>query len=624
VTDSSPPSTPDALPIGMLLGDFKITNVIGFGGFGMVYLAYEKLLDRTVAIKEYLPVSIAGRVGDQTVRVRSLDQLETYEAGLRSFVREAQLQARFSHPAMLEVYRVWEQNGTAYMAMRYYPGTSLRELRKAETTTQGLSEALIRNYLEPVCDAVRELHAQNVLHRDIAPDNILIMSNESPVLLDFGAARSVIAGSEQQLTTVLKPGYAPIEQYADDGAMAQGPWTDVYALGAVMYFLVMGTPPPQPVSRLMNESLRDFDLLAPARYSPEFIAVVRRALAVKPENRFQCVEDLCEALGWDAAPRTFFKTNTSVSQAARQSIAELEAALITARAVSETQAILLDSTVANKTNSPPVEKGSTPSALTSARADEGVAKKPISEKKSNEPVATAKEKSEQRIRKSKGDRAANAAIVSLPQQEKAQTSETAHAQAPKPVPVRKVLHARPRERRILWFAVPLVAAFSYAGYLVFDRTTVSPQPDQPARVEKAVEPITAVPPKPVEPPTNASKEAAGSSGATATGALNPPSATTSIEQSPVPSAPIQPAKERLPERVEKSEKKKTEPVVASASEPKKVPPARSKAAVEVSPARVTTSPIAQNSPACELLYAKLSLGSVELTSAEHSRLATCK
>jgi serine/threonine protein kinase len=613
----------------MLLGDFKITNVIGFGGFGMVYLAYEKLLDRTVAIKEYLPVAIAGRVGDQTVRVRSLDQLQTYEAGLRSFVREAQLQARFSHPAMLEVYRVWEQNGTAYMAMRYYPGTSLRALRKAETTTQGLSEALIRNYLEPVCDAVRELHAQNVLHRDIAPDNILIMSNESPVLLDFGAARAVIAGSEQQLTTVLKPGYAPIEQYADDGAMAQGPWTDVYALGAVMYFLVMGAPPPQPVSRLMNDALKDFDLTAPARYSPEFIAVVHRALAVKPENRFQCVEDLCEALGWDAAPRTFFRTNVSVPQAAQQSVAELEAALITARAASERRATKRDSAGAFKTTSSPAQKRTPHVELITLRADERVTKKPVSVETSSEPVAKAKEKSEQRVQTSRRDHATNDTIVSLPQQATVPTSEDVPAIAPRPEPAREGLHVQPRARRVLWFAVPLVAAVSYVGYLAFDRVPAQLSPNSPARVEPPTEPPSTVLPKSVEPSATANKESSGSNSATPTSSAptlpnTTTTVTTPIESNPAPSAPIQSAKKRLPEQSEMPPKKKAESVVANISEQKKAPTVRVKPTVEVSPVGATSAASAQTSSVCESLYAKLSLGSVELTAAERVRLATCK
>lgn len=297
-SNSNPAEFPDALPIGTRLGDFTVTKVIGLGGFGIVYMAYDKALERTVAIKEYLPITIAGRTSAQTVLVRSTHQLDTYTSGLQSFMREARLQARFSHPAMLEVYQVWEQNGTAYMAMRYYPGHSLRDLRYDAQGSQLFDEASIKRIMWPVFDALEELHSQSILHRDVSPDNILIMPSGAPVLLDFGSARMVVAGAEQSLTTVLKPGYAPLEQYADDGAMVQGTWTDVYGLGAVLHFLAVGSPPPQAVTRLLGGSLRLFDEEAPLRYSPEFVAAVNGALVVKPNDRLQSIAAFREALGW--------------------------------------------------------------------------------------------------------------------------------------------------------------------------------------------------------------------------------------------------------------------------------------------------------------------------------------
>ena len=304
---------PDALRAGTTLGEFTITDVIGEGGFGTVYLAYEEMLDRTVAIKEYLPVTIASRAGDQTVLVRSDGNREAYAAGLQSFMREARLQARFSHPAMLEVYRVWEQNGTAYMAMRYYPGESLRELRNNTAASITIDEAWIKRTLLPVFDAVRELHSQSVLHRDVSPDNILILPSGVPVLLDFGAARMIVAGAAQSLTTVLKPGYAPIEQYAGDGAMEQGPWTDVYGLGAVLYFLAIGKPPPQAVTRMLTDTLPGFDESVSGRYSESFAHAIKRAIAVIPENRLQSVASLIEALGWDDAPEPQYPQTTNVT-----------------------------------------------------------------------------------------------------------------------------------------------------------------------------------------------------------------------------------------------------------------------------------------------------------------------
>lgn len=297
-----PAEFPDALPIGAALGDFTVTRVIGLGGFGIVYMAHDRALERTVAIKEYLPITIAGRTSAATVLVRSTHQLDTYTSGLHSFMREARLQARFSHPAMLEVYQVWEQNGTAYMAMRYYPGSSLRDLRQDTQTAHLFDEASIQRIMSPVFDALQALHAENVLHRDVSPDNILIMPSGAPVLLDFGSARTVVAGDEQSLTTVFKPGYAPLEQYADDGAMAQGPWTDVYSLGAVLHYLAIGSPPPQAVARLMGGALSAFEATAPTLYSPAFVAAVKAALAVKTQDRVQSVAALRDALGWNGEP----------------------------------------------------------------------------------------------------------------------------------------------------------------------------------------------------------------------------------------------------------------------------------------------------------------------------------
>lgn len=297
--ESASPEYPDALPIGAALGEFVITKVIGVGGFGIVYMAHDTTLERTVAIKEYLPITVAGRSGDgNSVLVRSTIRQDTYLSGLQSFLREARLQARFSHPAMLEVYRVWEQNATAYMAMRYYPGRSLRDLRHDAQSAHLFEEASIQQIISPVLAALEELHSKNVLHRDVSPDNILLLPTGSPVLLDFGSARTVVAGDEQSLTTVLKPGYAPLEQYADDGAMEQGPWTDVYGLGALLHYLAIGIPPPQPVSRLLGGSLLAFENDAASRYSASFIAAVSAALAVKPQERLQTVAALRDALGW--------------------------------------------------------------------------------------------------------------------------------------------------------------------------------------------------------------------------------------------------------------------------------------------------------------------------------------
>ncbi|KEH12104.1 hypothetical protein GY15_23480 [Delftia sp. 670] len=193
-------------------------DVIGEGGFGIVYKARDLSLDREVAIKEYMPSALAGRQSSHQVHVRSQHR-GAFDAGLRSFINEARLLARFSHPTLVHVYRFFEAGGTAYMVMRHYEGQTLGQVLKASSGRMdqaGLSALLI-----PLLDVLEVLHAQDCFHRDIAPDNIFVQRDGSPVLLDFGAARRIIGDMTQALTMVLKPGFAPIEQYVDDGAMPQ-------------------------------------------------------------------------------------------------------------------------------------------------------------------------------------------------------------------------------------------------------------------------------------------------------------------------------------------------------------------------------------------------------------------
>jgi non-specific serine/threonine protein kinase len=640
LTETSSPSTPDALPIGTQLGDFKITNTIGFGGFGMVYLAYEKLLDRTVAIKEYLPVSIAGRVGDLSVRVRSLNQLETYEAGLRAFVREAQLQARFSHPAMLEVYRVWEQHGTAYMAMRFYPGTSLRDVRKADSSREGLSEAQIRSYLEPVLDAVRELHAHNVLHRDIAPDNILITSNETPVLLDFGAARAVIAGSEQQLTTVLKPGYAPIEQYADDGAMAQGPWTDIYALGAVMYYLVMGMPPPQPVSRMMKESIDDFNAIASSRYSSAFSDAVRRALAVKPEARWQRVEDFCAALGWEATPRTMFKTGVLLAREKTASENDDTKAASAPTSANSPRTTVARSEAAPSID-PPTELVSAPLTRNKSSAKktrdpnrESTRTKPIQKTvlvpplregpRANEEIVVAKASAaavpSDALKPGKTENAAKTTVAIEATKASAQVA-TQKPLAPPPAPV--ATRASRRMHPIVWLAVPALAVASSFLYKSIRAPQTVPEPQK-------VESTNVAPPQRAvdEARKTDNVKSVESPNATPSNAPVPTEIKPTTSAIDVPSKPDLRAVELKPPSDSNvvapasrdNEKRKSDVVAASASDSKRSGVQRAKPTEDAS-ARATPKPSAA---ACEELYAKLSLGTIELTAQEKSRLAACR
>ena len=285
----------NCLPVGTVIADFEVIGLVGEGGFGIVYLARDVHLDRVVAVKEYMPSAFAGRIDSTQVAVRAPNHQPTYEAGLRSFINEARMLARFSHPSLVEVYRFWEGNGTAYVAMRYYEGDTLRQhLARGDMV---FDEATIAQTMSPVFDALEMLHREQVFHRDIAPDNIILSGGHS-VLLDFGSARRIIGDGIQALTTVLKPGYAPIEQYVDDGTMKQGPWTDVYALGGVLYHLATGKAPLQAVSRLMTDPLQPVHALMGDRFSMVFSNAVSKAMAVRLEDRLQNVSELREMLGW--------------------------------------------------------------------------------------------------------------------------------------------------------------------------------------------------------------------------------------------------------------------------------------------------------------------------------------
>ena len=298
---SNPSSTASAaLPAGSRLGEFEITGVIGEGGFGIVYSARDSSLDRIVAIKEYLPSAFASRNETGMVHVRSEEHSKTFNAGLSSFINEARMLAKFSHPGLVEVFRFWEGNGTAYMAMRYYRGVTLREMLR--TNPQVVTDQWLCETLDPILLALQELHHEKCYHRDIAPDNILVLPNGRSVLMDFGAARRIIGGMTRALTTVLKPGYAPIEQYSDDGSMAQGAWTDIYALGGVLYHAMTGKVPVQAISRMMNDPLKPVATAARGEFSANLCQVVMKCLSVMPENRYQTVDELRAALGWVTTP----------------------------------------------------------------------------------------------------------------------------------------------------------------------------------------------------------------------------------------------------------------------------------------------------------------------------------
>lgn len=275
----------NVLAPGFRLFEYEIQRVIGEGGFGIVYLARDSQLHRIVAIKEYMPSALASRQSDMSVAVKSERYAETFDAGLKSFINEARLLAQFDEAALLKVHRFWEANGTAYMVMPYYNGPTLKQWLDKQAAPP--SEAWLRQMVAPLIDALEVLHGQNIFHRDIAPDNILLLDTGLPLLLDFGAARRIIGDLTQALTVVLKPGYAPMEQYAEVASMRQGPWTDVYALAATLYFAAAGRAPPPSVGRMMNDDLKAASKILAGRYSAQFLKAIDQGLALRPADRPQ-------------------------------------------------------------------------------------------------------------------------------------------------------------------------------------------------------------------------------------------------------------------------------------------------------------------------------------------------
>lgn len=295
--------SPTVLPPGTRVAEFEITRLIGQGGFGVVYEAWDHTLERVVALKEYLPGALATRAANGSIVPLSERQRETFDLGMRSFINEARLLAQFDHPSLVKVYRFWEERGTTYMVMPHYQGRTLRQAL-AGIAPAPVEEAWLRGIVDGVTQALAVMHAAQCYHRDIAPDNILLLDgSDRPVVLDFGAARRVITDKTQAITVILKPGYAPVEQYAEMPDMKQGAWTDVYALAAVMHVAVTGRVPPPSVGRLLSDSYQPLsqDAGLGARYSGALLATIDAGLAVRPEARPQSMQALRALLGLDAA-----------------------------------------------------------------------------------------------------------------------------------------------------------------------------------------------------------------------------------------------------------------------------------------------------------------------------------
>jgi serine/threonine protein kinase len=293
-TSRTEPIHQPALPPGTRMGEIEFHGVLGAGGFGIVYDATDLALGRRVAVKEYMPAFLAGRTSDGQITLLSQSNRTTFEAGLRSFIDEARLLAGLDHASLVKVFHFWKANGTAYFVMPFYDGHTLTHHRRHLHTRFG--ELRLRELLDGMLGALEVLHARKIVHRDVAPDNILLVEGTRPVLLDFGSARRTIEGQTATFTAVIKQGYAPIEQYDDTRSGIQGPWTDLYALGGTLYFLMTGRPPPPAQTRALTDDMPPLARQGVDGVSTEFLRIVDWMLQLRPQERPQSVRQVREAL----------------------------------------------------------------------------------------------------------------------------------------------------------------------------------------------------------------------------------------------------------------------------------------------------------------------------------------
>lgn len=274
----------NALPLQSMLLEYRLESVLGQGGFGITYLGRDTHLEKHVAIKEYLPGSLAMRALDGSVVPVNTDHKYNYQWGLQRFIQEARTLARFSHPNIVRVNRFFEANGTSYMVMDYEAGQSLNQYLRQTGTAD---EAALRSILLPILEGLQAVHEAGFLHRDIKPSNVFVRENGTPVLLDFGAARMAADGSSKSLTAIVSAGYAPLEQYMTDGN--QGPWSDIYALAGVMFRGVTGENPPEAVKRIKADTVMQALANARTRYSEAFLRAIERGLMPDEKARPQTV-----------------------------------------------------------------------------------------------------------------------------------------------------------------------------------------------------------------------------------------------------------------------------------------------------------------------------------------------
>ncbi len=291
--DTAPESLLHLSPGQVLNGKYLLGRVLGHGGFGITYLAYDLTLNLKLAIKEYLPQQLAYRTGeDPAVSFYKSSIAEEFKYGLDRFLEEAQTLARFNeHPNIVSVRDYFEANNTAYLVMNYLEGVTLHSYLESKGGKVPVEQAL--SIFLPVLDALKEVHAAGILHRDISPDNLLIDKNGRVILIDFGAARQAMGEKSKSLSVIMKVGYSPPEQYQSRGK--QGPWTDIYAVAATIYRSITGQAPLEAIDRMAEDDIKTPSQLGVA-IKPDVEMILLKAMAIKARNRFQSADEFQKQL----------------------------------------------------------------------------------------------------------------------------------------------------------------------------------------------------------------------------------------------------------------------------------------------------------------------------------------
>jgi eukaryotic-like serine/threonine-protein kinase len=289
-------TTPAPLPPKMELNGYTIVRQVSQGGFSLVYLARDAQ-NNQVAIKEYLPASLASRSEGQLAPQVMPDKLSLYRLGLKSFFEEGRSLAQISHPSVVSVLNFFRQNETVYLVMNYLQGATLQDFIMAGRQITGgnaFSESTIRSVFDEILQGLRVVHQNKMLHLDIKPANLFITDDDSAVLIDFGAAREVLHKDGGFTQPMYTPGFAAPEMYRRETQL--GPWTDIYAIGACIYSMMIGYPPPDVLKRRANDNVPTMLMRKATNYSDKLIEVVEWCMSLDPLARPQSVFELQSAL----------------------------------------------------------------------------------------------------------------------------------------------------------------------------------------------------------------------------------------------------------------------------------------------------------------------------------------